>query len=281
MRQQILDYAQQEERVRAVLLGGSRADPDARVDRYSDYDVIFVVRQLRHFTSNHAWTAFLGKFIISQRPAEMSVGQDTRVAGVFPYLMLLDDRNRVDLTLVSRRMALSGTCLHGPCELWLDKDDLFAGGLPRKDPRHFVGKPRRREFRDVCNEFWWVSVNVAKGLLRHEVTYAKYQLETAVRPMLMTMIEWRVGYDHEFSVRPGVGDKNLHRYISKKLYAQVLQTYAGPGTRDNWRALLRMAKIFTKQSFVVGNHLGTVPDDSGKNVMAYLKMLYREGRQWE
>ena len=36
----ILDVAREDDRIRAVVLSGSRADPEAPRDRYQDYDII-------------------------------------------------------------------------------------------------------------------------------------------------------------------------------------------------------------------------------------------------
>jgi aminoglycoside 6-adenylyltransferase len=40
----LVAFAEGDENVRAVLLEGSRADPDGAIDEWSDYDVAFVTR---------------------------------------------------------------------------------------------------------------------------------------------------------------------------------------------------------------------------------------------
>ena len=40
----ILGFAKTDERVRGVILNGSRANPNAPRDKYQDYDIVYVVR---------------------------------------------------------------------------------------------------------------------------------------------------------------------------------------------------------------------------------------------
>ena len=42
----ILDFARQNNRVRAVLLNGSRANPKAKPDKLRDFDIVFIVDDL-------------------------------------------------------------------------------------------------------------------------------------------------------------------------------------------------------------------------------------------
>ena len=44
MMQLILDVAKKDERIRAVILNGSRANPQATPDIFQDYDIVFIVR---------------------------------------------------------------------------------------------------------------------------------------------------------------------------------------------------------------------------------------------
>ena len=45
----ILDVAREDDRIRAVVLSGSRADPEVPRDRYQDYDILFLVREVAPF----------------------------------------------------------------------------------------------------------------------------------------------------------------------------------------------------------------------------------------
>ena len=48
----ILDTARQDERIRAVILNGSRANPNAPRDPFQDYDVVYVVTDVAPYKRN-------------------------------------------------------------------------------------------------------------------------------------------------------------------------------------------------------------------------------------
>ena len=60
----IVDFGTKNDRVRAILLNGSRANPNARHDKFQDFDIVFLVRQIKSFTDDHLWTDIFGKKLI-------------------------------------------------------------------------------------------------------------------------------------------------------------------------------------------------------------------------
>ena len=87
--------------------------------------------------------------------------------------------------------------------LLLDKDNLFALFRHRVKRQYLPKPPSEKAFADCCNEFWWVSPYVAKGLWRQEILYAKYTLDEYVREQLMKMLRWHIGVKTEFLINPG------------------------------------------------------------------------------
>lgn len=68
----ILDIAEADERIRAVLLVGSRADPKAPKDIYQDYDITYFVEDVAPFYNNPGWVEErFGKHLIMQMPETM------------------------------------------------------------------------------------------------------------------------------------------------------------------------------------------------------------------
>lgn len=70
----ILNFAKQDDRIRAVLLNGSRANPNIKTDALQDFDIVFVADNLESFTIDHSWINIFGEKIISQLPDEMAFG---------------------------------------------------------------------------------------------------------------------------------------------------------------------------------------------------------------
>lgn len=63
----LLGFARQREDVRAVVMNGSRVNPNAVQDIFMDYDVVFYVRQPRLFLQDQSWMARFGERVIVQQ----------------------------------------------------------------------------------------------------------------------------------------------------------------------------------------------------------------------
>ena len=49
----IINTAIEDERIRAVIMNGSRVNPNVKRDCFQDYDIMYVVNDIQSFTSNH------------------------------------------------------------------------------------------------------------------------------------------------------------------------------------------------------------------------------------
>lgn len=118
----ILHFAQEDERVRAVILNGSRANPHAPRDIFQDYDIVFLVSSMDSFIQERRWINHFGELIIMQTPDEhmepIPMPRDR-----FAFLMLFTDGNRIDLTLYPANNIANWT-RDSLSVLLLDKDGL-------------------------------------------------------------------------------------------------------------------------------------------------------------
>jgi len=272
----VTSLAISDERIRAILLNGSRANPTVQPDDLSDFDIVFIVSQLESFVSDHSWINVFGEKLIWQLPDEMCFGNNNKAA-TFSYLMLFKDGNRIDLTLYPVENFTTDFKLDSQTIIWLDKDNLFPKVPHASDNDYHIIKPIQKEFTDTCNEFWWVSTYVAKGLLRNQVTYAKEMLETVVRPMFMKMMEWKIGVENNFSVSFGKAGKFMSSYLDEDYYSTILQTYADAGIENNWKALFVIGELFEMASNEVSVKLQFQLNISEQqNTIGYIKNLHNK-----
>ena len=268
----IIDTANKDERIRAVLLNGSRANPKIQPDPYQDFDIVYVVNQLQTFTYDHNWVDVFGERIIMQLPDEMIFGEK-RDDG-FGYLMLFKDGNRIDLTLFPADKVKKNYWPDSLTIIWLDKDALFQSLPKPSDTDYFIKGPTEKEFQDVCNEFWWVTTYIAKGLLRHEITYAKEKMDTVARPMYMKVIEWYIGLKTDFKVAIGEAGRFMPQYLSSEQIENIVSTYADYVIENNWRALYVMTESFSEVAKIVAEELNYKYDIvEDENVREYLSKL--------
>ena len=148
--------------VDAVALSGSRTDTKAPKDEFQDYDVVYVVDDLDTLTNDLAWLDQFGKRVIEQ---EVTLGHRRL------YLMLFEDGNRIDLTLCPKEHIQEWVESEADYTVLVDEKDLFESYSP--SPQRFWTSPASEtDFEKTCNEFWWVSAYVVKGIYRKQVIYA-------------------------------------------------------------------------------------------------------------
>jgi len=281
IKNKILKLAGNDNRVRAVLLNGSRANPKVKPDKYQDFDIVFVVQDFDTFLSDRSWISLLGKPILQQLPDEMILGRDqNQEKGSFSFLMIFEDGHRIDLTLFPREKLGTDFEADSLTIVWLDKDELFKDVPAPTDKDYHIATPSQQTFSEVCNEFWWTITYVAKGLKRKEVIYAKDMLETVVRPMFLQMIAWKIGYDFDFKISMGKSGKSADKYLDSSFYGEILKTYTDANIENNWNSLFLMANIFkeeqiklTKKLFGHRNYSNV---NEAKHALEYIQKLRYE-----
>jgi len=248
----ILNTAKSDDRIRAVIMNGSRTNPNALRDILQDFDILFLVTEVASYTADHTWIHRFGELMILQMPEAMQ-DPPPENDGSFAYLMQFADGNRIDLTLfpLANLDALGNDSLS---ILLLDKDGLLPPFAPPNDSDYLPRPPTAQAFSDCCNEFWWMCPGVAKGLWREEIIYAKHSFDEFVRPQLMNMLTWYVGMNTQFSRSPGKSGKYLKQYLEPKLWDMLLKTYSDADYQHTWEALATMCTLFRITAIRVAEH---------------------------
>lgn len=267
----ILGTAKEDERIRAVIMNGSRANPNVKRDFFQDYDIVYIVKDIESFTSNHNWVKKFGEIMIMQMPEEMTLLPPAN-NGTFVYLMQFTDGNRIDLSLVPEERADELIDNDSLSILLLDKDGIVKPFPPTSDIDYIVKKPSKKEFENCCNEFWWVSPYVAKGIWREELPYAKHMLEQYVRDMLMKMLEWDIGIKTNFTKSAGKLGKYFEKYLDTDIWQELLDTYPNADYDNMWKSLFAMCSLFRKTAIRVADYFDyQYPYGDDERVTAHLK----------
>lgn len=254
----ILVLANQNPLIRAVYMNGSRTNPNAPKDIYQDYDIVFVVTEIAPLVADQSWLAPLGKPLLMQKPdwndLQTDLAKPTECPWRYTWLMLFEDGNRVDLTLLTKEKAIAHYLADSLTLPLFDKDHLLPALLPPRDNDYHIKPPREGEFIACCNEFWWCLNNVAKGIARDELPYALTMLNTIVRTSLDQMTEWFIGLHHQFSLSAGKMGKYYKTYLPAHLYKQYCATYCPCNTPALWQGVFTMCDLFHSLAITVANH---------------------------
>lgn len=273
MLQLIVDTAQKDERIRAVIMNGSRANPNAPQDIFQDYDIVYIVTDVSLFKSKSSWIDCFGELMVKQLPDDMKdppPGDDES----YTYLMQFADGNRIDLTLypIAKLQELERDSLS---ILLLDKDRNIAPYPVPNENSYLPKPPTLKAFLDCCNEFWWVCTYVAKGLWREEIIYAKYMLDQIVREQLMKMLVWQIGIKTEFATNPGKYGKYYRQHLEPELWEMLLKTYSDAGYNHIWDALETMCRLFRIVTHSVAEHFDFPYPEEDEKVSAHLNHVRR------
>ena len=96
---------------------------------------------------------------------------------------------------------------------------------------------------------------------------------------LRQMLEWRMGIENGWSVKPGAYGKGLKGRVEPGIWAELEATYVGAGTDENWETLFRTIDLFRKVAREVGDRLGYgYPGEMDQQVVAYLESIRRMDR---
>ena len=188
--------------VDAVALSGSRTDTKAPKDEFQDYDVVYVVDDLDNLTSDLAWLDQFGTRIIEQH----NILGNRRL-----YLMLFEDGNRIDLTLCPKDHINEWVDSEAGFTVLEDKKGIFETYSPSPQ-RFWISPASETDFEKTCNEFWWVSAYVVKGICRKQIIYATDHLYSICQQELLKILAWQVASDRG-AVDIGKNYKYLFNYL--------------------------------------------------------------------
>ena len=231
--------------VDAVAMSGSRTNPKAPKDEFQDYDVVFVVDDLDNLTSDLSWLDQFGKRIIEQH----NILGNRRL-----FLMLFEDGNRIDLTLCPKEYIKEWVESEADFTVLEDTMGLFTPYSPNPQ-RYWTSLATEKDFKKVCNEFWWVSAYVVKGICRKQVIYATDHLYGICQQELLKILAWQVASDRG-AVDIGKNYKYLFHYLPAKKEKEFYALLDLSSIEKISQSLLATMSLFHREAQDLANEMG-------------------------
>lgn len=267
----ILNVAKEDERIRAVVMNGSRTNPNIIQDIFQDYDIEYVVHETKSFREDKYWIDRFGERLYMQYP-EDNCYYSSDVENCYGWLMQFTDGNRLDLHVCTLNQVLKDMNRDRLNRILLDKDKCLPQIPEATDEDYWVQKPSEKQFLDTCNEFWWCLNNVAKGLWRDEIPYVMDMINYVVRPQLIRLLGWKIGFETLFRVSIGKSGKYMNRYLEKENWNTFLQTYPYGTVQKIWRSVFIMCGMFDKIAKEVAEKMEFEYNEmEANNSLQYLK----------
>ena len=223
--------------VGAVAMSGSRTNPKAPKDEFQDYDVVFVVDDLDNLTSDLSWLDQFGNRLIEQ----YNVLGNRRL-----YLMLFEDGNRIDLTLCPKDHIQEWVDSEADYTVLKDENGLFVPYSPSPQ-RYWTSPASQTDFEKACNEFWWVSAYVVKGICRKQLLYTTDHLYGICQQELLKVLAWQVASDWG-TVDIGKNYKYLFQYLPTEKEKEFTVLLDFSDQKKITRSLLATMEFFHKEA---------------------------------
>ncbi|MCQ9636794.1 AadS family aminoglycoside 6-adenylyltransferase [Chryseobacterium sp. WG23] len=273
--EQIIQWAENNPDIRAVLLTSSLVNPYAPVDDLSDLDVELVFESRKDYEAENSWLQLFGD------PISMIEEDDTVFEGKHAMKMVLyRDHVKVDFKLYQVSEFMQEVQKETLPEDWdvgykvlIDKDGLTKDLKPPTYQSIMIHKPDEKEFKQLMNDFWWDTTYVAKCLKRGDIFYAKFMSENILRAeYLVSLVEWHIGNGHNWdNITANKHGRLFKKYLSEDLWSRVEATFSGSSIEENWTALFAFADLVHELGTALAQELSfTYPSQLESDIRTYL-----------
>lgn len=223
--------------VYAVAMSGSRTNPKAPKDEFQDYDVVYIVEDLAGLVADLSWLDQFGTRIIEQH----NVLGNRRL-----YLMLFEDGNRIDLTLCPKEHIKEWVDSEADFTVLDDPQGVFSP-YAQTPKRYWTAPASATDFDKSCNEFWWVSAYVVKGIHRNHLVYATDHLYGICQQELLKLLAWQVAAD-QGTVDVGKNYKYLFQHLPAEKEKEFTALLDFSDQKSLTKSLLATIDFFHKEA---------------------------------
>jgi aminoglycoside 6-adenylyltransferase len=248
--EKLVSFANESELIQAMILFGSRAREKNVADKYSDYDIIFLVKDVNYFLNTDQWLNQIEKYYISFQEPTAAYGQERRVffSDAMDMDFLFYDAEK------SERLAADNTIqsfFSRGFMMLVDKID-FKGAIERNKPSEPTKEIKtvftEKEFINLTNTFWFHSIWAVKKILRGEIWSAKSCVDGYMKDLLRQLLECysKALYSENFDVWHD--GRFFDNWVDDNIKQQLKISYGTYDAADILRALTNTMSIFSEVS---------------------------------
>ena len=247
--------------VNAVAMYGSRTNPNAPKDEFQDYDVVYIVEDLDALAADLSWLEQFGNRLIEQ----YNVLGNRRL-----YLMLFEDGNRIDLTLCPKDHIQEWVDSEADYTVLKDEKGLFES-YTTSPQRYWTSPASQTNFEKACNEFWWVSAYVVKGICRNQLIYATDHLYGICQQELLKVLAWQVASD-KGTVDVGKNYKYLFNYLPIEKEKEFSNLFDFSSVEKLTQSLFATMQLFNREAQILAQKMGFAYDkEVAEKMIEYAK----------
>lgn len=246
----LVSFAEESELIQAMILFGSRAREYHAADKYSDYDIILLVRDVDYFMNTDQWLNQIDQYYISFQEPTAAGGTERRVffSDAMDMDFLLYDVEKFECVAADHTIQ---AFLSRGYRVLVDKIDAASAivrNLSTVETEQNKPNFTETEFTNHVNTFWFHSIWSAKKILRGETWAAKSCVDGYMKDLLRQLLE-----GHSKAVNSNDFDawhdgRFFDSWVDDTIKKQLQTAYGTYDTEDILRALNQTMKIFSEVS---------------------------------
>ena len=265
----ILEYANKDEDIKAIVAIGSSTRKEITADEFSDLDLFVVTNDPEKWYSGE-YPELLGNVSISFIEPTLGGGKERRC--------IYDEDRDVDMIILTPEQ-FETAIKEGVAEWVMNRGyDVLYDAMSFTDLLKTYIKPgssepdiNEAEFLNVVNDFYFHNIWACKKLKRGELWSAKTCVDSYLKNYLLRMIEL---YRYKTA---GVDVWHAGRFIEKWAGEEILEElkkcFAHYEKEDVMKALLATSRLFEKVTRGLANAEGfAYPEKACECAKAYLKV---------
>jgi aminoglycoside 6-adenylyltransferase len=267
----LLDWAEKDEDIRALILEGSRAS-NSYIDEYSDYDINVYTNNPAKFTSQNEWIFSFGEVIVYQKSEFQykDISIPTR-------LVIYKNISRIDFSFwpVSAFHSFKDG-VYEPYKngyvVLTDKDGLCKG-LPIPSNRGFeIREPTADEFLKNIYDFYFEVCAVIKYIKRDNLWFAKCIENGEMKKLFLKAFVWLECVKNPALKRNlRIDGKRLEKSAGNDTPIDFARCFSGYDKAGTWKSLNYMASSFNALNREYAGLKGFIyPEEKVAEMMEYL-----------
>lgn len=267
IKNKLMEYAEQDTEIKAVVAIGSSVRTDAAADEFSDLDLIIATENPEKWVTGE-YPGRLGKVSISFVEPTLGGGKERRV--------IYEEDRDVDMIIFTPKQ-FTDNIKNGVAQWIMNRgyDVMYdSGGFTeqiRQNIRQGHMDPRvtDTEYRNLVNDFYFHNIWAYKKLLRGEIWAAKMCVDAYLKNGLLKMMELYCFYRNGADVWHD--GRFLDRWADDDILRELKSCFGHYDKDDIRAALMATHKLFDRLAQTVAEILGyAYPYEAEKCAQKYI-----------
>jgi aminoglycoside 6-adenylyltransferase len=268
----ILGFAQADDRVRVVVMNGSRVNPNVTKDPFQDYDIATYVTDVEPFRDKEYVVPHFGEVIVVEQPLIGPWPPADSDGSYHNYNIQLLDGNRIDLSFFHLD-TLENQLADSLTAVLLDKDDRVPSLPNPNESSYFIAQPSQELYDGCCTGFFFaLGSHIPKTIWRKKLPLLKSYIEAWLRESVVMMLGWEIGIRTGWETSLGSNGKHLESLLTPDIWDEYRRTYVDSDYDSLWESLFLFHRIFTRSAEFVAEKRGfRFPRETADKVQAFLE----------